>query len=87
MEGDQPGISQQDFLLAAMKQCGMSRYEFAAHICAGRSALDKWLLPQDSADFRALSETGRAYIAQVVRSTKERRSHLYGVPLRRPPSN
>ncbi|BCG04896.1 hypothetical protein PPGU19_094640 (plasmid) [Paraburkholderia sp. PGU19] len=67
MECDQPRISQQEFLLAAMKQCGMCRSEFAAHISAGRSALYKWLLPDDSTDFRVLPETGRAYIAQVVR--------------------
>ncbi|MGF6411551.1 transcriptional regulator [Paraburkholderia sp. MM5482-R1] len=68
MESDQPRISQQDFLLAAMTQCSLSRYEFAALISVGRSTLDKWLLPDDSADFRALSGRERAYIAQVVRS-------------------
>jgi hypothetical protein len=80
MERDQPRISQQDFRLAAMRQCGMGRHEFAAHISAGRSALDKWLLPEDSADFRAVPEMGRAYISQVVHSTKERRSHIVRRP-------
>lgn len=58
---------QQELLREAMAQLGMTRDEFAARISVSRRGLDKWLLPKESNDFRALPDIGRAYIEEILR--------------------
>jgi hypothetical protein len=64
--GKSSRCSQQDFLRDAMGRLGMTRDEFAAHVCVANRTLHKWLLPSDSTDFRVLPESGREYIARVL---------------------
>ncbi len=58
--------TQQTLLREAMSQLGMTREEFAARLSVSRRTLDKWLLPSESSDFRALPEMGRAYIQEIL---------------------
>lgn len=58
--------TQQTLLRGAMSQLGMTREEFAARLSVSRRTLDKWLLPSESSDFRALPEMGRAYIQEIL---------------------
>ncbi|WP_434034800.1 helix-turn-helix domain-containing protein [Cupriavidus sp. a3] len=57
---------QQELLREAMVQLGMTREEFATRISVSRRTLDKWLLPNESSDFRALPDMGRAYIQEIL---------------------
>lgn len=57
---------QQEFLRQAMESLGMTRDAFAKRFTVPRRTLDKWLLPDDSNDFRALPDMARAYIAEVL---------------------
>ncbi len=57
---------QQEFLRLAMESLGMTRDSFAKRFTVPRRTLDKWLLPDDSKDFRALPDMARAYIAEVI---------------------
>lgn len=59
-------VSQQDLLRDAMAQLAMTRTEFAKRISVPRRTLDKWLLPEGSADARALPEMARSYIKEIL---------------------
>ncbi|ODV43101.1 aspartate carbamoyltransferase catalytic chain [Cupriavidus sp. UYMMa02A] len=59
--------TQQTLLREAMSQLGMTREEFAARLSVSRRTLDKWLLPRESSDFRALPEMGRAYVQEILK--------------------
>ncbi|HHT8966388.1 TPA: transcriptional regulator [Burkholderia cenocepacia] len=59
-------VSQQDELRHAMEVLGMTRAEFAARISVPIRTLDKWLLPSESSDFRALPAMGRAYVREIL---------------------
>ncbi|SPK70100.1 conserved protein of unknown function (plasmid) [Cupriavidus taiwanensis] len=71
-EGSLCDLGQQQFLREAMSRLGMTRDEFAARISVPRRTLDKWLLPADSKDFRALPEIGRAYITEILSWAQQR---------------
>ena len=49
-------ISQQAFLRDAMRRLNLTRDVFAARIGVKRRALDTWLLPEGSQEFRAMPE-------------------------------
>jgi len=66
-----PQSSQQEFLREAMDQLNMTHDEFASRLSVARRTLDRWLLPSESADARALPETGRAYIEEVLQRNKK----------------
>jgi DNA-binding transcriptional regulator YiaG len=59
-------LSQQDLLRLAMEQLNMTRDEFAVRIRVSRRALDKWLLPDESNDFRPLPDMGRGYVEEIL---------------------
>jgi transcriptional regulator with XRE-family HTH domain len=59
-------LSQQELLRAAMSELGKSRSEFAARISVSVRTLDKWLLPDDSPDFRSMPDMGRSYILEIL---------------------
>jgi transcriptional regulator with XRE-family HTH domain len=59
-------LAQQDFLRLAMQQLGTTRDEFASRISVARRTLDKWLLPNESPDFRGMPDIGRAYIREIL---------------------
>jgi hypothetical protein len=55
-----------------MAQLGMTRDAFAARISVARRTLDKWLLPDDSPDFRGMPDMGRAYVEEILEWDKKR---------------
>jgi hypothetical protein len=61
-----PLITQQDLLRDAMEALVMTRAEFAARLSVPLRTLDKWLLPDESSDFRPMPEMGKAYVREIV---------------------
>ncbi|MGG1948203.1 transcriptional regulator [Trinickia sp. NRRL B-1857] len=55
-----------------MAQLDMTRDEFAARISVSHRTLDKWLLPNDSADFRGMPDMGRAYVEEILEWEKKK---------------
>jgi transcriptional regulator with XRE-family HTH domain len=49
-----------------MDELGMTRAEFATRLSVAVRTLDKWLLPAESPDFRAMPEMGKAYVREIV---------------------
>lgn len=65
-------MRQQDMLRAAMKESGQTRRQMAEDLGVSVRALDKWLLPESSRDFRRMPETALRLLAArhgVRRST------------------
>jgi DNA-binding transcriptional regulator YiaG len=58
--------TQQELLRDAMDELGMTRAEFATRLSVAVRTLDKWLLPAESPDFRAMPEMGKAYVREIV---------------------
>lgn len=50
-------MKQQDALRQAMRQASQTRAQLAASLGVSQRALDKWLLPDSSGDFRRMPET------------------------------
>lgn len=59
-------LPQQELLREAMAQLDMTRDEFASRIHVARRTLDKWLLPDESPDFREMSDMGRGYVEEIM---------------------
>jgi DNA-binding transcriptional regulator YiaG len=49
-----------------MEALVMTRAEFAARLSVPLRTLDKWLLPDESSDFRPMPEMGKAYVREIV---------------------
>lgn len=61
---------QQVLLRDAMRRLDMTRDAFADRIGCRRRALDTWLLPDDSGEFRAMPEVARRFVQEILsRST------------------
>jgi aspartate carbamoyltransferase catalytic subunit len=58
--------TQQVLLRDAMRRLNMTREVFADRIGARRRALDSWLLPDDSSEFRAMPEMARRYVLEIL---------------------
>lgn len=58
--------TQQELLRSAMDELGMTRAEFAARLSVAVRTLDKWLLPAESPDARAMPEMGKAYVREIL---------------------
>ncbi|MBK5940042.1 hypothetical protein [Halochromatium roseum] len=56
-------MRQQEMLRTAMKQSGQTRQRMAEGLGVSRRALDKWLLPETSGDFRRMPETALRLLA------------------------
>jgi transcriptional regulator with XRE-family HTH domain len=56
-------MRQQDMLRAAMKQSSQTRQRMAESLGVSLRTLDKWLLPENSQDFRRMPETARRLLA------------------------
>ena len=59
-------MEQQTFLREAMAELGLTRDGFSARLGCSRRAMDKWLLPQDSRDYRRMDEATWNLVAQVL---------------------
>ncbi len=60
-------LSQQDLLRLAMKELNLTREGIAARIHAPLRSLNKWLLPENSADFRPMPDLGKAFVRDIIR--------------------
>ncbi|OZI23560.1 aspartate carbamoyltransferase [Bordetella genomosp. 9] len=61
-------ISQQAFLRDAMRRLNLTRDVFAARIGVKRRALDTWLLPEGSQEFRAMPEVVERFVTEIVQN-------------------
>lgn len=59
-------VSQQVFLRDAMRRLNLTRDIFAARIGVKRRALDTWLLPEGSQEFRAMPEVVTRFVTEIV---------------------
>ena len=57
---------QQTLLRDAMRRLNMTRDAFANRIGVSRRALDTWLLPDESAESRAMPEIASRYVMELV---------------------
>lgn len=62
-------ISQQVFLRDAMRRLNLTREVFAARIGVKRRALDTWLLPEESPEFRAMPSVVERFVSEIVDNT------------------
>lgn len=62
-------ISQQAFLRDAMRRLNLTRDVFATRIGVKRRALDTWLLPEESQEFRAMPEVVERFVGEIVQNT------------------
>lgn len=58
--------TQQVLLRDAMRRLNMTREAFAERIGSRKRALDTWLLPDDSAEFRAMPEVVRRFVGEIL---------------------
>lgn len=61
-------ISQQAFLRDAMRRLNLTRDVFATRIGVKRRALDTWLLPEGSQEFRAMPEVVQRFVTEIVQN-------------------
>ena len=59
-------VSQQVFLRDAMRRLNLTRDVFSARIGVKRRALDTWLLPESSQEFRAMPEVVSRFVTEIV---------------------
>src|SRR3954469_21972468 len=59
-------ITQQVLLRDAMRRLDMTRDAFADRIGSRRRALDSWLLPEESNEFRAMPEVARRFVQEIL---------------------
>jgi aspartate carbamoyltransferase catalytic subunit len=59
-------ITQQVLLRDAMRRLDMTRDVFAERIGSRRRALDSWLLPDESNEFRAMPEVARRFVLEIL---------------------
>ncbi|WP_339090234.1 aspartate carbamoyltransferase [Variovorax paradoxus] len=65
-------MPQQVLLRDAMRQLNMTRDAFAERIGSRRRALDAWLLPDESNEFRAMPEVARRFVSEIMASDGRR---------------
>lgn len=61
-------VSQQVFLRDAMRRLNLTRDVFAARIGVKRRALDTWLLPEGSQEFRGMPEVVQRFVTEIVQN-------------------
>ncbi|MGG4603447.1 aspartate carbamoyltransferase [Paenalcaligenes sp. Me131] len=59
-------VSQQVFLRDAMRRLNLTRDVFAARVGVKRRALDTWLLPEGSQEFRSMPEVVLRFVTEIV---------------------
>jgi len=59
-------IAQQVFLRDAMRRLNLTRDVFSQRIGVKRRALDTWLLPENSQEFRAMPEVVSRFVTEIV---------------------
>lgn len=62
-------IQQQSFLRDTMRRLNLTREAFSARIGVSRRALDTWLLPQESQEFRRMPEIVQRFALEILKSS------------------
>lgn len=65
-------LSQQEFLRDAMTVLGLTRDQFAERIGAKKRALDNWLLPSDSQEFRTMPDMAWKFVGEIINNHKQK---------------
>jgi len=65
-------MPQQALLRDAMRRLDMTRDAFAERIGSRRRALDTWLLPDESGEFRTMPEVVRRFVQEIVANSAAR---------------
>src|SRR5450830_889451 len=66
---------QQSFLRDTMRRLNLTREAFAARIGVSRRALDTWLLPQESQEFRRMPEIVQRFALEILGSAGVNTTH------------
>lgn len=61
-------VPQQVFLRDAMRRLNLTRDVFASRIGVKRRALDTWLLPESSQEFRPMPEVVQRFVSEIVQN-------------------
>jgi len=61
-------VPQQAFLRDAMRKLNLTRDVFASRIGVKRRALDTWLLPEGSQEYRAMPEVVERFVSEIVQN-------------------
>ena len=77
-------IPQQVYLRDAMRTLNMTRESFSQRIGCTKRALDTWLLPDESSEFRAMPEMARRFIAEILVASDRHAEHDSGTLASRP---
>jgi hypothetical protein len=75
MEGDGPNNdlpTQQEPLRQTMDELGLTREQLGTRLCVAMHVLDRWLLPVDDPNARAMPETGKIYVRDVLERHRKR---------------
>ncbi|MQR01058.1 aspartate carbamoyltransferase [Glaciimonas soli] len=59
-------VQQQVFLRDAMRRLNLTREAFSNRIGVGRRALDTWLLPEESSEFRNMPEIVERFVSEIL---------------------
>src|ERR1700692_1542336 len=70
---------QQTLLRAAMQALSMTRDAFAERLSIKRRALDAWLLPDTSKEFRVMPDVVHKFIGEIMRAESQNKKHTHGV--------
>ncbi|WP_080406764.1 transcriptional regulator [Burkholderia ubonensis] len=64
--------TQQEFLRHAMSVLGMTREQFAERIGAKPRALNNWLLPVDSSEYRSMPDMAWKFVREILENRSKR---------------
>ncbi|MFL9922993.1 aspartate carbamoyltransferase [Herbaspirillum lusitanum] len=68
-------IQQQSFLRDAMRRLNLTREGFSSRIGVSRRALDTWLLPLDSQEFRRMPEIVERFVTEILAGSADTAQH------------
>src|SRR5579872_7020821 len=71
--------TQQVLLREAMQTLNMTRDAFAERLSIKRRALDAWLLPDTSNEFRVMPDVVHKFIGEIMRTEPQNKKHTHGV--------
>ncbi|MEX3672270.1 hypothetical protein [Paraburkholderia phenoliruptrix] len=65
-------LTQQQLLNQTMVELGLTREQLGRRLCVAVHTIDRWLLPSDDQNARAMPETGMIYIREFLETQRMR---------------
>ncbi|ADG20787.1 hypothetical protein [Paraburkholderia atlantica] len=65
-------LTQQQLLNLTMVELGLTREQLGRRLCVAAHTIDRWLLPSDDQNARAMPETGMIYIREFLETQRMR---------------